>query len=332
MQLSRILALVLSAAASAASAFTTCTSSAESFRRVSGLSMSDDSPLFGGDIQKALDKQLGYIPGKADSDFARKFGHLAGRKLKTTGEAFTEFSEILGTPINALYKGICTDLVGTLHLITVNARFVKDPVFSLGLVTALGLILKNYPEQDIAKRIKSAVIQSVGLSEAEVDADATKLETWAQGKTKEEISSALKGEGDSMLAEVANAAKGNEWWMYSRFFGVGLVKVMDVIGVEQDMSVAYDVMEEWMGNMEKPHYTACSDSDLYFAQKGKLDMMETMMKEIEIREKKRMADRLEAKADMALAAAEKAAKEKQVVDAELQSEAAKMGKKEETVA
>lgn len=294
--------------------------------------MSDDSPLFGGDIQKALDKQLGYIPGKADSDFARKFGHLAGRKLKTTGEAFTEFSEILGTPINALYKGICTDLVGTLHLITVNARFVKDPVFSLGLVTALGLILKNYPEQDIAKRIKSAVIQSVGLSEAEVDADATKLETWAQGKTKEEISSALKGEGDSMLAEVANAAKGNEWWMYSRFFGVGLVKVMDVIGVEQDMSVAYDVMEEWMGNMEKPHYTACSDSDLYFAQKGKLDMMETMMKEIEIREKKRMADRLEAKADMALAAAEKAAKEKQVVDAELQSEAAKMGKKEETVA
>lgn len=207
--------------------------------------------------------QLGYIPGKADSDFARKFGHLAGQKIKTAGEAFTEFSELLGTPINALYKGICTDLVGTLHLITVNARFERDPVFSLGLITALNLLLKNYPEQDIAKRIKSALLQSVGLDEAEIDADAAKLEAWAQGKTKEDISSALKGEGDSMLAEVANAVKGNEWWMYSRFFGIGLIRVMDVIGIEQDMSVAYDVMEEWMGNMGKPHYTACVSNLLF---------------------------------------------------------------------
>lgn len=245
---------------------------------------------------------------------------------------------MLGTPVNALYKGMCSDLVGSLHLIVVNARFNKDPLFSLGLIASLNLVLKNYPEQDTAKKIKTAIIESVGLSESDIDAQAAMLEEWAKGKTKDDITNALKGEGESPLADIAKAIKGEEWWMYSKFFGIGMVRLMEIVGVEQDMSVAYDVMENWVGKcLEKPYYTACvscdlsvtftyailfksyslpicivshlslqSDSDYYFKIKGKLDMMETMMKEIEIREKKRMADRLEAKAEAAIRAAEKA--------------------------
>lgn len=290
-------ALIAALATATTSAFTAPTA----FHRSTALSgLADD------DIESAIKRSTDYMPGAAQSAFADRFRHTKGQTVKTVGEAFADFSRILSNPINALYKSMMTDIVGTTHLTTVDARFVRDPVWSLGMITSLDLLLKNYPEAGAGQRITSALFECVGLNEADVKSEATALKTWAAGKSKDEISTALKGEGDGPIAVLAKAAQADEYWMYSRFFGIGLVALMEDCGVESNADDVYPVMEEWMGkSLGKSHFTACSDSDTYYKIKGKLDMMETMMKEIEIREKKRMAERLEDKAEAALRMAQR---------------------------
>lgn len=276
---------------------------------------------------EAIIEGLGYKPGQASTEFATKYGHLAGSKIKTVGEAFAEFTEELGFSINALYKNAITDIVGTVHLIVVNARFQKDPVWSAGLVMSLDLLLKNYPEKDIAAKIASSLFKSVGIDEEEIRAEAKAVCDWAEGKTKADVEAALSGEGDSVIAVTARAAKADEFWMYSRYYGLGLLKVMDIVGLEMDKDEVYPVIEDWMTTrMGKSHITACADSDMYFKVKDKLDMMETMMKEIEIREKKRMAERLETKAEEALRAAEREVEYQAEVTAENEEKAAAAAK------
>jgi len=77
---------------------------------------------------------------------------------------------------------------------------------------------------------------------------------------------------------------------------------MEITGTE----ASDDVMSKWVkDDLGKGSQKAVQDLDQWNGLNAKLSMMETLMKEIEIREKKKMADRLEDKAAAAIAKAER---------------------------
>lgn len=210
--------------------------------------------------------QISYEPGAADTDFARKFGtpEYIDAEIRTVGAAFAAFTEEYGFQVNALYKNMVTDIVGTIHLITVNARFVRDPVWSLGVLTTLELLLKNYPETGMFEKITSSIFKSCNLDEAEIRADAANLTEFLEGKTKEDIEAVLKNGDDSVLGQLAKGIKEDEFWMYSKFFGIGLVKMMETTGVPMDKDEVYPVMENWMSTqLGRSHLTACVSSNYF---------------------------------------------------------------------
>ncbi|GMH80794.1 hypothetical protein TrST_g14382 [Triparma strigata] len=267
-----------------------------------GLSKGFRADMATGSLEEATAAQAPSEAGKADHPFAKRFGHLANADVPTVSDAMAIFTDAIGGPINTLYRNSMSDLVATTHLSVVDARFKIDPVWSLGFKTTTDIILKNYPEQDFAQTMVEGLAKSVGLEYSTIVKDANLVTDWAAGKSAEDVASALRGEGDGPIGDVAKAAKDDEYWLYTKNFGIGLVKVMEVVGTEP----SNDVMKKWVGtDMGKASLKAEQDLDQWNGLNSKLAMMETLMKEIEIREKKKMAERLEEKAAAAIKRAER---------------------------
>ncbi len=161
-----------------------------------------------------------------------------------------------------------TDIVGTTHLTVVNARFARNPIWSLGMVSALDLLLKNYPDVDNRGKIVTSLFEAVELDEQSVRNEAAIMKEWIVGKSKDDVLSALKGEVDSPFKDAVIDAKEDKYWMYSRFFGIGLVALMEEVGVEMNADDVYPVMEDWMKNgLGKSHFTACVSTMFFFCLK-----------------------------------------------------------------
>jgi len=162
----------------------------------------------------------------------------------------------------------------------------------------------SYPIPEHNTKMYGSMVEALGMKVSKIEEDNVAVQNFLNGKTESDILSILKGEKeDEKLSPFFKDIREDSLWFYSRPFGIGLFSVMRAVGVE----LTLENVDKWFATLNIKPGLPRQDLDIYTTSLLKLKQAEQMFKEIEIREKKAMAKRLEEKAQRALDMAEKAA-------------------------
>lgn len=217
-------------------------------------------------------------------------------------EAIRKFNEGYSRPIIPMYRQLINDLIVTTHLAVVRKNWKYNSFFALGMTTIYESFFTSYPEAGASKSIFDAILGSLDLDPAVVAADSKAVLEWAEGKTEADVMASIETSDGSAAAEALAAVKADEKFIYSRVFAIGVYKVMMKCGME---TLSEDDLERWFSSLNITTGLIKSDYDLFTNSIDRMREAEQMFKEIEIREKKKLAERLEYKAKKAVEAAEK---------------------------
>eukprot|EP00930_Biecheleria_cincta_P050516 TRINITY_DN35695_c0_g1_i1.p1 TRINITY_DN35695_c0_g1~~TRINITY_DN35695_c0_g1_i1.p1 ORF type:complete len:299 (+),score=73.31 TRINITY_DN35695_c0_g1_i1:52-948(+) len=225
--------------------------------------------------------------------------------IKTVSETIADFYKAYPQPpVLPMYRAFLVDFLTQTHLAVVDSRFKYDAIYGLGMVHYFKGLMSNYDKlvsSQQSGKIWAAICKSLDLNPDEVNADAEAMKAYATSTSPADILQHLEGAASPSDARVGEAFSSIQSKLYTLTYSVGLFKLMELSGIE----LSKGNVEEWAKALKiTPPSKVGSDLETYKQNQNKLQKAEEMMREIEIREKKKLAERLEQKAK---ALAEKAA-------------------------
>merc|ERR1712039_827504 len=200
-----------------------------------------------------------------------------------------------GPPILPMYRTFVIDFLTQLHLAVVDARFSYDAIFALGVMEYYQSLMGNYDKLvggEASEQILEAFLKSLGMEVAKVKADAEAIKSYASSTAPAQILQQMEGTEAATEKLAGEAFKSIGSSLYSMSFSVGLFKMMELSDVEPSKAN----VEEWAKALKITPSKSTSDLETYKQNKKKLQQAEEMLREVEIREKKLLAKRLEEKA------------------------------------
>ncbi|KAJ8599772.1 hypothetical protein CTAYLR_003426 [Chrysophaeum taylorii] len=208
------------------------------------------------------------------------------------------FEKAYPRPIVTVWRSPISDMLQVTHLSLVDKRFKYDPIFGYGYMFIFNMLLEKYPDKLI-----DASIAALDLNPQTVRSDEIEVAKWLEGKTEADILAAPNNAGDGRLNQVFADIKANDEYLHTRSANLGFLAMMDIVGCKADG----ETLDRWSEALGLRKRNIERDAVLLKEIREKMSQALQMIKSLEIREKKRLADQLEKKAKEAQEKAEGAA-------------------------
>ncbi|XBI90777.1 hypothetical protein VPH35_028321 [Triticum aestivum] len=154
----------------------------------------------------------------------------AGDIPPTVADTKMNFLKSYKRPIPSIYSTVLQELLVQQHLMRYKSTYQYDPVFALGFVTVYDQLMEGYPSTEDRDAIFKSYVTALNEDPEQYRADAQRMEEWARsqnGNLLVEFSS-RDGEIESILKDISERAQGKGNFSYSRFFAVGLFRLLEL--------------------------------------------------------------------------------------------------------
>ncbi|XP_061346725.1 protein THYLAKOID FORMATION1, chloroplastic-like [Gastrolobium bilobum] len=210
--------------------------------------------------------------------------------VPTVSETKLNFLKTYKRPIPSIYNTVLQELIVQQHLMRYKRSYRYDPVFALGFVTVYDQLMEGYPSDEDRDAIFQAYIQALKEDPAEYRKDAQKLEEWARAQNSTSLVefSSKEGEVEGILKDIAERARGKGEFSYSRFFAVGLFRLLELAKATEPT-----ILEKLCAALNIDKRSVDRDLDVYRNLLSKLVQAKELLKEYVAREKKKREERAE---------------------------------------
>ncbi|KAF7805884.1 protein THYLAKOID FORMATION1, chloroplastic [Senna tora] len=233
-----------------------------------------------------------YVGVRSSNSASRMVVHCmsSATDVPTVSETKLNFLKAYKRPIPSIYNSVLQELIVQQHLMRYKRSYRYDPVFALGFVTVYDQLMDGYPSDEDREAIFQAYIKALKEEPNQYRMDAQKLEEWARAQNPTSLVefSSREGEVEGILKDIAERAGGKGDFSYSRFFAVGLFRLLELANATEPT-----ILEKLCAALNISKRSVDRDLDVYRNLLSKLVQAKELLREYVDREKKKREERTE---------------------------------------